>query len=156
MAKKIKFIWIGKVKKSFWKQAVDYYWHRLSHFYALEEHCLKEARHHGSEEQTQQKEADSIADIIQAKDHSICIDRRGTVLSSFQLAEQLQKWQNQPNAIPCFLIGGSYGFPRQFLDQCKSTLSFGPMTFPHDLARVILLEQLYRASTILCNHPYHH
>ncbi len=156
MAKKIRFIWIGKLKKSYWQDAFDHYWQRLSHYFSLQENCLKEGRNSGSRKQIQETEARSISDLIRPKDLCICIDRQGTVLSSTQLAEQLLKWLNQPGKTPCFLIGGSYGFPQQFIDQCNFTLSFGPMTFPHELARIILLEQLYRATTIHFNHPYHH
>ncbi|MFY9646242.1 MAG: 23S rRNA (pseudouridine(1915)-N(3))-methyltransferase RlmH, partial [Terriglobales bacterium] len=84
----------------------------------------------------------------------IVLDSRGKQVSSEELAAFLER--EQVNAMPLlFAIGGSDGFSEQTRRRAALTLSFGKMTLPHELARVVLLEQLYRAFTILKNHPYH-
>src|SRR5208283_3461416 len=84
----------------------------------------------------------------------VLLDSRGKQLSSEELAEFLER--EQVNAIPLvFAVGGSDGFSEEARRRAEFTLSLGMMTLPHELARVVLLEQLYRAFTILENHPYH-
>jgi 23S rRNA (pseudouridine1915-N3)-methyltransferase len=84
----------------------------------------------------------------------VLLDSRGKQFSSEELAEFLER--EQVNALPLlFAIGGSDGFSDEARRQAGVTLSLGKMTLPHELARVVLLEQLYRAFTILKNHPYH-
>lgn len=85
----------------------------------------------------------------------VTLDERGRNIPSEKLAEMLGRWRDDgvPNA--CFLIGGADGHDRSVLDQSTLKLSFGALTWPHMLVRVMLAEQLYRAMTILSGHPYH-
>ena len=86
----------------------------------------------------------------------ISLDRKGRLFTSRQLSSALKVWLETPGRTPCFVIGGAYGLSRDVVSRSDLTLSLGPMTLPHELARVVLLEQLYRADAILRNLPYHH
>ena len=85
----------------------------------------------------------------------IALDEHGSTLSSREFAGQLHKWQNTGSDTIAFLIGGADGHGKNVLDQANLKLSFGRMTLPHFLMRVVLTEQIYRAQTILDGHPYH-
>lgn len=85
----------------------------------------------------------------------IVLDPRGRDLSSDDFARAIDKWRAEGTKCLAFAIGGADGFTDEFRSRAKVALSFGPMTWPHMLARAMLAEQLYRASTILSGHPYH-
>ena len=84
----------------------------------------------------------------------IALDGRGKALSSEQLAEQLARWRMDGRDL-AFLIGGPEGLAQAALQRANQTWSFGPATLPHPLVRILLAEQLYRATSLLANHPYH-
>ena len=85
----------------------------------------------------------------------IALDERGKTLTSPQFAEQLARWRDDGAPEACFLIGGADGLSPALQDQADHALSFGKMVWPHMLARVMLVEQLYRAASILAGSPYH-
>jgi 23S rRNA (pseudouridine1915-N3)-methyltransferase len=101
------------------------------------------------------REAELILQAVPAAALLIALDRRGAAWSSLELAERLASWRDRGTAEVVFAIGGAEGLGTQVLDRAVATLSFGPMTWPHFLARGMLLEQLYRAQQILAGHPYH-
>ena len=101
------------------------------------------------------REAALILGALSARARLIALDERGTVRSSRGLADQLAAWRGQGVAELAFAIGGADGLGAEVLDRADTTLSLGPMTWPHLLARCMLLEQLYRAQQILASHPYH-
>lgn len=146
---KIKVAWIGKTKEPAIQTLTDEYLKRISHYAEIAGVALKDenailslASLEGR--QKQNKERCKL----------IVLDSRGKQVSSEELAAFLER--EQVNAMPLlFAIGGSDGFSEQTRRRAALTLSFGKMTLPHELARVVLLEQLYRAFTILKNHPYH-
>ncbi len=86
--------------------------------------------------------------------YRVALDARGQTMSSEAFSETLQSWQDNHGPV-AFLIGGADGHNAAVKSACQQQLSFGPMILPHLLARVVLLEQLYRAETILTKHPYH-
>lgn len=104
-----------------------------------------------------QREAESalLLNAVPPKAKVVALDESGDVLSSRELARQVSAWQNQGVSHICFLIGGAGGHAGALKKQADRTLSFGRMTLPHLLARVVLAEQIYRVQTILDNHPYH-
>ncbi|MFO7800999.1 MAG: 23S rRNA (pseudouridine(1915)-N(3))-methyltransferase RlmH [Desulfovermiculus sp.] len=153
---RIKLICIGKIKKSYWQDAAADYIHRLSKYYALEMVELKDGPRHLSSQERMQVEAQNIQAKTSSRDMRICLDSRGRALSSPQMGQKLKAWLEKPGSIPCFILGGAYGLAEQVTSSSSMLLSFGPMTLPHELARIVLLEQLYRATTIIHNHPYHH
>lgn len=153
---RIKLICIGKIKRSYWQDAAADYMHRISKYYALEVSELKDGPKHLSPQERIQVETQAIQAKISSRDMSICLDSRGRTLSSPQMGQKLKAWLEEPGSCPCFILGGAYGLAEQVTAKSSMLLSFGPMTLPHELARIVLLEQLYRASTIIHNHPYHH
>ena len=85
----------------------------------------------------------------------VALDERGESLSSLEFARRLQNWREQGRAAVSFVQGGADGLPAEIKSQSDLLLSLGRMTLPHLMARLVLLEQLYRAQTISANHPYH-
>ncbi|MBV8888667.1 MAG: 23S rRNA (pseudouridine(1915)-N(3))-methyltransferase RlmH [Alphaproteobacteria bacterium] len=101
------------------------------------------------------REAELILAAAPSEARLIALDRRGVGWSSRDLAQALARWRDRGDAAAAFAIGGAEGLDRIVLDRADRVLSFGAMTWPHLLVRVMLLEQLYRAQQILAGHPYH-
>jgi len=140
---KIKVAWIGKTKEPAIQALTDEYLKRISRYAEIAGAALKD-------------EAAILSLAAHNKDRHklVLLDARGRQFSSEEFAAFLDR--EQMNAIPLlFAIGGSDGFSEEARRRAGATLSLGKMTLPHELARVVLLEQLYRAFTILKNHPYH-
>ncbi|HXW50315.1 MAG TPA: 23S rRNA (pseudouridine(1915)-N(3))-methyltransferase RlmH [Xanthobacteraceae bacterium] len=106
-------------------------------------------------ERRRNEESIAIANIIPEQAVVAILDERGENLDSVGLAELLRKWREQDLAAACFVIGGADGLAQAFHVRAARTLAFGSATWPHHLVRIMLLEQLYRAGTILAGHPYH-
>ena len=101
------------------------------------------------------REAELLQGAVPAGALLIALDGRGKALSSEALAKQLAAWRERAPKALAFVIGGADGLDESVLKQADFVLSLGPMTWPHMLVRVMLAEQLYRASAILAGHPYH-
>ncbi|MFI5101781.1 MAG: 23S rRNA (pseudouridine(1915)-N(3))-methyltransferase RlmH [Terriglobales bacterium] len=144
---KIKVAWIGKTKEPAIQALTEEYLKRVSRYAEVAGLALKDEAavlSLASGERQHKKERHKL----------VLLDARGKQFSSEELAEFLER--EQVNAIPLlFAIGGSDGFSAETRRQAGVMLSLGKMTLPHELARVVLVEQLYRAFTILKNHPYH-
>jgi 23S rRNA (pseudouridine1915-N3)-methyltransferase len=102
-----------------------------------------------------QQEAQAVLAALDADALLIALDERGKTLSSEAFAAKIGQWRDSGRKNLTFVIGGADGLDEAIRKRAEMTLSFGQMTMPHQLARVILLEQLYRAATILAGHPYH-
>lgn len=100
------------------------------------------------------KEADALLDAIPEKAHVIALDNRGASWSTEQTAAHLASWQELGKSL-IFLIGGADGLHPSCRARANQMWSLSPLTYPHPLVRVILVEQLYRAQSLLDNHPYH-
>jgi 23S rRNA (pseudouridine1915-N3)-methyltransferase len=146
---KIKVAWIGKTKEPAIEALTNEYLKRISRYADIAGLALKDeaailSLAGGERQNRQNKERHKL----------VLLDSRGKQLSSEELAQFLER--EQLNAVPLvFAIGGSDGFSEEARHQAAFTLSLGKMTLPHELARVVLVEQLYRAFTILKHHPYH-
>jgi 23S rRNA (pseudouridine1915-N3)-methyltransferase len=101
------------------------------------------------------EESIALANVIPQKAAVVLLDARGQNLDSASLAAQLAKWRRDDRPAVVFLIGGADGLAPSLRDKAELRLSFGAATWPHQLVRAMLLEQLYRATTILTGHPYH-
>jgi 23S rRNA (pseudouridine1915-N3)-methyltransferase len=101
------------------------------------------------------EESIALANIIPEKAAIVLLDERGKNLDSATLAAQLSTWRSNDRPAIVFVIGGADGLAASLRDKAELRLSFGAATWPHQLVRVMLLEQLYRATTILTGHPYH-
>lgn len=106
---------------------------------------------------TETRQADEwrrLSDRLAPGTRRVLLDERGKALSSRALAQRISDWQGEGRDLG-FLVGGPDGFPQAARDEAELVLSLSAMTMPHELARVVLVEQLYRAHTILEGHPYH-
>lgn len=101
------------------------------------------------------EESIALASVIPDKAIVVILDEGGDNLDSAGLAALLRQWRAQDRSAVCFIIGGADGLAPSLSDRAKLKLAFGAATWPHQLVRIMLLEQLYRAGTILAGHPYH-
>lgn len=142
----IKIICIGKIKENYLKEAINDYEKRISKYSKLEIIELKDSNI--------DKEKDEILKYINNKDYVIVLDILGNILDSNQLSKKVDEiFITNPNI--AFIIGGSEGLHNDIKETSDYCLSFSKLTFPHQLFRVILLEQIYRSFKILNNETYH-
>lgn len=151
---KIELLVIGKTKDKFLEEGIAYYLKKLKHYVNIE---LITLRPKSSRDPKVQKKLEEQAFLSKLKkdDFIVCLDEKGEELSSVKFSNFLQQRMNASTRRLVLVIGGAYGFNDGFKERSKLTLSLSKMTFTHDMARVILLEQIYRAMTILKNEPYH-
>ncbi len=147
---KFRFIWIGKTKDRNWKTLQEEYLGRLSRFIRCEVAEIRDSAAHESKE----NEGKRILDVLNPKGFVCLLDISGDQISSDGLAREIEKWQGRNLKEVNFIIGGAEGVSAEIRDFADFRLSLSFMTFTHDMARVILLEQLYRAFTIIKGFPY--
>ena len=149
----IKIICVGKIKEKFFKEAINEYSKRLTKYTKLE---IVEVDDINSDDINQilSKERDLILKHINQKDYIITLEIEGKEFTSPDLAQKLDNILTINSNIT-FVIGGSYGLHTDIKDKSNLKLSFSKLTFPHQLFRVILLEQIYRSFKILNNESYH-
>lgn len=149
----IKIICIGKIKEQFFKEAIDEYLKRLSKYTKIEIIELQDINNDNINI-ILEKERDLILDKIKEKEYIITLEIEGKGLSSIDLSNKINELQINNSNIT-FIIGGSYGLHQDIKDKSNYKLSFSKLTFPHQLFRIMLLEQLYRSYKILNNETYH-
>lgn len=156
---KIKIITVSKLKSGPWKELADEYLKRLKPYAKVEvvEVAETKFRSKADRDKVQQAEADKIEKAIPKDAFRICLDERGQEITSQSFAARLDEWSHSGQLELCFVIGGPLGLhPRLCSTETDVTLALSKMTLPHDEARVVLLEQIYRAITILKNKTYHY
>lgn len=156
----IEIICIGKLKEKYWREAVDEYARRLSRYCHVHITELKESRlpanaSAADEENVKKTEGLSILAALREKMYVVALDVRGKEMSSEKLASRMEQHQDNGTGTIAFLIGGSLGLSEEVLRRADVRLSFSPMTFPHQMMRVILLEQIYRSFKIMRHETYH-
>ena len=149
----IKIITVGSIKEKYLKEAINEYLKRLKKYTSIE---LIEVKDEGlvEEQKSILLEANKIKKHLNAKDYIITLEIEGKEYSSLAFAQKINQIQMENSNI-VFIIGGSYGLSSEIKELSKMHLSFSKMTFPHQLFRVLLLEQIYRAFKILNNESYH-
>lgn len=149
----IKVICVGKIKEKYLQGAINDYLKRLSKYTKMEIIEIED-QNDKSSEIILLKEKELIDKYISDKDYLVCLDIDGNELSSTELASKIDKWLiDKPNIT--FIIGGSYGIHKDLKEKCHFKLSFSRLTFPHQLFRLILIEQIYRSFKIIKNETYH-
>lgn len=156
----IDIVCIGKLKEKYWADAVSEYVKRLRRYCNLNITELKEARlpdnaSAADEENVKISEGRSILKVISDDTYAIALDIAGKQQSSEELAARIEKLAVDGRSKAAFVIGGSLGLSSDVLQRADYRLSFSPMTFPHQMMRVILLEQIYRSFKIIKNEAYH-
>ena len=149
----IKVICVGKIKEKFFKEALEEYQKRLSKYTKLSIIEVEDINLN-NEELITQKESELILKHIDKKDYVITLEIEGKQLTSIELSNKIQDLE-QTNPNITFIIGGSYGLDEEIKKLSNFKLSFSKLTFPHQLFRIILLEQIYRAYKIKNNESYH-
>ena len=154
---KIKIISVGKTKQKHWQLAEVDYAKRIRQYAELEQFFVKEASFDITKnvDLVKRTEAKALLGKIDDSDFVIALDKKGRQISSEQFAKFLQ--DNMLHGINkfTFVVGGPVGLPEEFLRQSDMVLSLSRMTFPHEMSKVILLEQIYRAFSILKGEKYH-
>lgn len=160
MALRIQICAVGKLKERYWKDACQEYLKRLGAYadVRLLEVPDRDPGTCGGDGQALEREAADILKVLDAApvgSHVILLDIQGKERSSEDLSAHLDQLAVEGTSSLVFIIGGSLGVSQDVRDRAQERLSFGPITLPHNLARVVLLEQLYRAFRISHGEPYH-
>ena len=155
---KLLLLLVGRTANSHIAALIDDYAARLKHYTSFDINVIPELRNTKSLTPDQQKQAEGqlILKQLQPADYLVLLDEHGKSFRSTEFAQWLQRKQNTVTRRLVFLIGGPYGFSPQVYARADEQLSLSPMTFSHQMVRLIFTEQLYRAFTILNNEPYHH
>ena len=149
----IKIICVGNIKEEFFRDAIEEYKKRLTRYSKIEIIEVKDISYDDIDKSIN-LEGIEILKHIDSKDYVITLEIEGKELSSEEFAQKLESIQTiNPNIT--FVIGGSYGLSENVKERSNYKLSFSKMTFPHQLFRIILLEQIYRSFKILNNESYH-
>ena len=157
---KITVITVGKIKEKYLRDAIAEYAKRLSRYCKLEiievaDEKTPDQASETVEEQIRDKEGERILKYIRDDMYVVTLEINGKMLSSEELADKINMLGIQGQSSVAFVIGGSIGLGREVLKRSDYALSFSKMTFPHQLMRVILLEQVYRSYRIINGEPYH-
>lgn len=155
---KLYFWAIGKAHESYVKEGVETFTRRISKYYSVEWTLIPVPKNAGmlSEMDLKKKEAEIILQWLRPDDYLIALDEKGKELNSEDLSGFLQQQGLQRTKNLVFLIGGAFGLHADVLRQARLIWSLSRLTFPHQLVRLILAEQVYRACTIGQNEKYHH
>lgn len=156
----IKIITVGKIKEKFYKDAIDEYKKRLSSYCKINivevpDEKTKENASFNENNIVLKKEGERILSKINNNEYVIALAIDGKKLDSVEFARTINDLGLHSNSNICFIIGGSLGLHDDVLKTSNTKISFSDMTFPHQLMRVILLEQIYRGFRIINNEPYH-
>lgn len=156
---KIKIIAVGKLKEKYWTQAVEEYSKRIGGYCDLEIVEVKESKLRGSgqalEERVKSEEGQDIISKINPAAFVVTLEIKGKSFSSEELAEKINALALEGKGEIDFIIGGSLGLSPEVSKEADLKLSFSQMTFPHQMMRVILLEQIYRSFKIIKGETYH-
>lgn len=153
------WLWsIGKAHDSYVKEGITEFTKRISKYFPVEWNIIPVPKNAGmlSEMDLKKREGETILQWLKADDYLIALDEHGKQFSSEGLSEFLQERASASNKNLVFLIGGAYGLDAAVLRRAQLKWSLSQLTFPHQLVRLILAEQVYRACTILKNEKYHH
>ena len=155
---KIQFWSVGKNNEPFIKEGVELFTKRISHYYPVEWTIIPTPKNAGmlSEMDLKKKEGEMILGFLQSEDYLVLLDERGKQLNSEELASFIQLRANESAKKIIFLIGGAYGVSDAVMKRANHKWSLSKLVFPHQLVRLILSEQVYRACTINKNEKYHH
>jgi 23S rRNA (pseudouridine1915-N3)-methyltransferase len=148
----IKIICVGKVKENYYREAIEEYLKRLSKYTKVEVIELSDLNY--DKEKTIREESKLIIDKLNNNDYKILMDINGEILDSVSLSKKLNDLMISNSNIT-FIIGGSFGVSEELKRMVDYRLSFSILTFPHQLFRVVLLEQIYRCFKIINNEQYH-
>ncbi len=153
---KFVFLFLGKTREKYLDAGIRDYAHRLSRYVGVELKVLREKHgHRGPDERIRLQDAEQLLASMPAGAMAVALDSSGRQPDSRALALLLDTWEDRGIREVFFLIGGHLGLHQRVLERADLVLSLSRLTFPHEMARLILMEQLYRACTIKAGHSYH-
>ncbi len=155
---KLQFWSVGKTHETYVKEGLEMFTKRISHYYPVEWSIIPVPKNTGimSEMDLKKKEGDTILSFLQKDDYLVLLDERGKQMKSEDLAKFIETRANESTKKIIFLIGGAFGVSDDVMKRANYKWSLSPLVFPHQLVRLILAEQVYRACTIIKNEKYHH
>lgn len=155
---KILLITIGNTDKKYMKEGIDDYVKRLSFYIPFEIKVIPDIKNRSSlsSELQKEKEGQLILNQVSSGDHLILLDEHGEEFTSVGFSKWIEKKMIAGSRQVVFVIGGPYGFSKAVYERSDSKISLSKMTFSHQMVRLIFVEQVYRAMTIIKNEPYHH
>ena len=153
---KIALIVIGKTDAGYFVEAINEYKNRLVHYIPFEMEVIPDIKNvkNLSESQQKEKEGDLILKALQPGDYLVLLDEKGKEFTSVQFSTYIERKTHTKRLV--FVVGGPYGFSDAVYKAAAEKISLSKMTFSHQMIRLVFIEQLYRAMTILNNEPYHH
>ncbi len=152
---KYEILLLGKTKDSFLAEGIDEYTKRLQHYADINLKIIKVKKNQGSDQVIIEREADLLISNLSPSTYAIALDSQGKQLSSKGLASKIEQFETSGVRYITFIIGGPLGLSRRVMERANMSVSLSKMTFTHDMVRMILIEQLYRAHTILSGSKYH-
>jgi 23S rRNA (pseudouridine1915-N3)-methyltransferase len=154
----IKLLAIGKTDSTHLQELITEYEQRLKHYIKFELDIIPDIKNvkNLSEVQQKEKEGEAILKRLQPTDVLVLLDEHGKQHTSIEFSNYLQKKMNAGIKRMVIVIGGPYGFSEEIYQKARGKLSLSKMTFSHQMVRLFIVEQIYRAFTILKNEPYHH
>ncbi len=155
---KLIFRAIGKAHEPFVKEGTDMFTKRISNYFPAEWHIIPMPKNAAGldEKELKKKEGELLLQAFQKDDYVVLLDERGRQLNSGGIAQFIQARANESVKNLVFVIGGAYGVSDEVMQRANYKWSLSQLVFPHQLVRLILAEQVYRACTIIRNEKYHH
>jgi 23S rRNA (pseudouridine1915-N3)-methyltransferase len=155
---KIKLLVIGKTDDKNLNALIDLYMKRLKHYITFDIQVIPDIRaaKNFTTEQQKEREGELILNALENPDILVLLDENGQAFGSVEFSNYLQKKMNSGIKQMVLAVGGPYGFSKAVYERAQGKLSLSKMTFSHQMVRLFVVEQLYRAFTILNNEPYHH
>jgi 23S rRNA (pseudouridine1915-N3)-methyltransferase len=155
---KLVLLMTGKTSQSWIKEGVDEYQKRMAKYVRFEIIALPDSKNPGNRSAgwVTAKEAEKILPVIKKDDHVVLLDEHGKSYSTTELAAWLAKSMLLPKKRMVFVIGGPWGFHESVRSRADHVISLSPLTFSHQVVRLLFAEQLYRALTLIAGDPYHH
>ncbi len=155
---KISLVVIGKTDAGYLIEAIEEYKSRLTHYIPFEMEVIPDVKNakNLSEAQQKEKEGEMILKTLQPGDYLVLLDDKGKEYTSMQFSAYLEKKMHSVPKRLVFVVGGPYGFSEAVYGAASEKISLSKMTFSHQMVRLIFVEQIYRAMTILNHEPYHH
>lgn len=149
---------IGKTEVGFVRQGIEEYVKRLQHYVGFNISYVSDVKstRNMSEAQQNSAEGKALLSTLDSSDHVVLLDEHGAERTSVEFSQWLQRRMASGSKRLVFVVGGPYGFSQEVYDRANEKISLSKMTFPHELVRLVFVEQLYRAFTILRHEPYHH
>ncbi|MDR0680829.1 MAG: 23S rRNA (pseudouridine(1915)-N(3))-methyltransferase RlmH [Dysgonamonadaceae bacterium] len=155
---KIQLLVVGKTSQDFVETGLNEFNNRLKHYIPFEMEVVPDIKNvkNFSFEQQKEKEGESLLKSLQTGDYVVLLDENGKEFTSLQFAKYLERKAHSVAKRLVFIIGGPYGFSKKVQNAAHEKITLSKMTFSHQMVRLIFMEQIYRAMTILNNQPYHH